>query len=194
MLLKDLGWWAMLLKTFGCGYTMYALVQVVVHKLSRNPCKGHLRAVRVDSNGDERVVELENCRSILDLLTWPNGKVELGKASEKQCNKLPWNNNINLSSSFYLSFNFLSFCFSVKFLFMHFFHWPNEILFFWRLPLQEIRKFTDLTAWLGSGQNGHSSVGFISRGRRGPSSPIPQPGHCLHLTSLVRTMLMRCIS
>ena len=46
----------MLLKTFGfgCVFTMYALVQVVVHKLARNPCKGHLRAVRVDSNGDER--------------------------------------------------------------------------------------------------------------------------------------------
>ena len=59
----------MLLKTFGCVYTMYTLAQVVVHKLARNPCKGHLRAIRVDSNSDEMVVELENCRSILDFNT-----------------------------------------------------------------------------------------------------------------------------
>ena len=70
---------------FGCVYTMYALVQVAVHGLARNPCKGHLRAIRVDSNSDERVAELENCRSILDLLTCPKARVELGKTSEKEC-------------------------------------------------------------------------------------------------------------
>ena len=49
---------------------MYAAVlQVGATGLARNPCKGHLRAIRVDSNSDERVAELENCRSNLDLLT-----------------------------------------------------------------------------------------------------------------------------
>ena len=83
--------------------TLTYVVQVTAHGLARNPCKGHLRTIRVDSNSDERVEE----------------------------------------SEFYLGF--------------------------YSLARVEIRKFTDSAAWLGSQQNGHSTVGFISRGRRGPS-------------------------
>ena len=46
-----------------------AVLQIGASGLARNPCKGHLRAIRVDSNSDEMVVELENCRSILDFNT-----------------------------------------------------------------------------------------------------------------------------
>ena len=42
------------------------------------------RTIRVDSNCDERVEELENWRSIWDLLTWPNARVGIWEGIRKK--------------------------------------------------------------------------------------------------------------